>query len=251
MTDNAKKQDEIENHCMERLKKNISSDNSYGFSVDEFLLFEDIFETIGKNKNSNKFPDFILQEGFVEHFVVTSSQENKKGASHKIAEVNYLKENKKIVEQLSPDRETYSNKMNYEGHSYANLQNSFKKNWNKHIQSLQKYNGEQKIGIFLIEYLDHMALAMCEMSLEDKPKITSGDYDIRQEKTHDYRLSRDKKMLDWISTFDDKIDFVVFMTQEHVEIIKLSGISDLQTLLPYEYAVAPNTTFRTDRWLKM
>lgn len=32
------------------------------------------------NQNSNEFPDFIFEDGFIEHFAVTSSSEGRKGA---------------------------------------------------------------------------------------------------------------------------------------------------------------------------
>lgn len=31
------------------------------------------------NQNSNEFPDFIFEDGFIEHFAVTSSSEGRKG----------------------------------------------------------------------------------------------------------------------------------------------------------------------------
>ncbi|MDZ5760642.1 hypothetical protein RAK27_18535 [Carnobacterium maltaromaticum] len=68
---NAKKQNEIENKCVERLKKNISIANSYGLSLEDYSEFELLIDKITPNKNSNDFPDFILDEGFVEHFVIT------------------------------------------------------------------------------------------------------------------------------------------------------------------------------------
>ncbi|MDZ5760643.1 hypothetical protein RAK27_18540 [Carnobacterium maltaromaticum] len=161
-----------------------------------------------------------------------------------------MEKNKLIAKNLSSHKQIVSNTMIYEGHSYLNLENSFKKNWDKHIQSLKKFKGEQKVGIFLIEYLDHMALSMAELSLNGVNEICIGDIK-RQEMVNDYRLSRDKDMLDWISTFEKEIEYVVFMSQEHVEIIKLSGISKLQTVLPYKYAIAPNITQRTDRWVQI
>lgn len=206
-----------------------------------------MFKNITPNENSSDFPDFILTEGFVEHFAITSSKESKKGANHKISESRYLKKNKIIEEKLSSNNPTASNKLTYEGHSYNNLTRSFKKNWNKHIDSLEKYTGSKNNGIFLIEYFDHMALSMLEMSLEGASDVSMGDFN-RQESWSNYRLSRDKDMLKWISNFEDRIEYVVFLTHDQVEIIKLSGISKLQTLLPFKYAILPNLTFRTDRW---
>lgn len=54
----------------------------------------------------------------------------------------------------------------YGAHSYEDLKKSFQDSWEKHLQSLEKYNGTKEIGIFMIEY-DESALGMIECVYTD------------------------------------------------------------------------------------
>ncbi len=54
----------------------------------------------------------------------------------------------------------------YGAHSYEDLKKSFSRYWEKHLQSLEKYNGTKEIGIFMIEY-DESALGMIECVYTD------------------------------------------------------------------------------------
>ena len=44
------------------------------------------------NSDSNAFPDFVLPNGFIEHFQVTAANETRKGSEHNIATIE--RENK-------------------------------------------------------------------------------------------------------------------------------------------------------------
>ncbi|CAH2247230.1 hypothetical protein ACOSJ1_CBNAJBGD_02686 [Enterococcus faecium] len=140
------------------------------------------------------------------------------------------------------------NEFLYPEHSYKDLINSFKKNFVNHIKSLEKYDPKEKIGIFLIDYGDDGALSMAELSLEGVNELYAGDL-VRQEKLDSYRLTRDKKLLDWLYEFKDKLQYVIFLTRTNVEIIKIDNIPNVQTLLPYKYAIVSNFgTKLTEYW---
>lgn len=246
MSDNELNQNEHEKYCVERIRNNLTPDTFFGFSIREIQDLEDLLDKVSPNKNSNDFPDFLFPNGLIEHFMITSSKENKKGAAHKIAVSKFQKQNEKAINLLSDEKPVYCNSLSYENHSYENLRSSFIKNWNKHIESLNKYRGDLKKCIFLVEYVDTYALSMLEDKWESINDFSVGDYK-KPEYIHDYRLSRDKKMLEWLLEFSERVDCVIFVTEEFVELINLKGIQGLLSLLPYDYVIGPNMTRMTDR----
>jgi len=251
MSSNKIKQDNVEQRCMDRVKNSFSRDICFGVPVEEFKILQEKIEATEANSDSNDFPDFLFPGGFIEHFQVTSSKETRKGSSHKVKENTFHNQNKKIEKSLSPNKPSVTNTMKYEHHSYSSLQSSFEKNWTKHLQSLKKYDGDKTTGIFMVEYLDTMALSMAEKTLEGVDGLICGDINPKQEILHNYRLSRDALVQNFISNLSDKIRYVIFVTSENVEIIDLSNIDKLQTIMPYGYAIAPNLTYVTSRWLSI
>lgn len=246
MSINEKDQNEHEKKSIDIIKSKFSLQNCFGLTIEDYSIIEKLLEKIVPNEKSNEFPDFVFPNGFVEHFMISSSKTNKKGAAHKIAKSNFQKKNEELAKELSAQQPIYRNHLKYSGHSYPNLVKSFKSTWNNHIDSLGKYHKKKDKGIFLIEYFDTAALSMAELKLEGVNEISIGDYPIKQENVDSYRLSRDKTMLEWLYQFEDRIEYVIFLTEEHVEFIKLSNIPKLLTVLPYEYAIAPNMTLMTD-----
>lgn len=248
MSSNKIKQDNIEQRCINRVKNNFSHDICFGVPVEKFDSLKEMVSAAYANPNSNDFPDFLFPGGFIEHFQVTSSTESRKGSSHKIKENKFNIENRKIEQSLSPDKHFVSNTMTYENHSYPNLRLSFEKNFEKHLESLKKYDGDKTTSIFMIEYLDEMALSMAERTLDGVDGIICGDINPKQEIINNYRLSRDKSMQNLICSLSDKIHYIIFVTSENIDIIDLSNIDHLQSIIPYDYAIAPNLTYVTSNW---
>ncbi|MGH1789802.1 hypothetical protein [Enterococcus faecalis] len=252
MSINEKQQNKLEKLSLQRVNKaieGITNEHYFGLSDADIKEFEELLKAIEPNKDSNNFPDFLCSKGFIEHFAVTSSNEGRKGAVHKAEKTKFESISRKIEENLSPEKKKVKNTFVYPEHSYADLVKSFEKNFLKHIKSLEKYGEEKEIGVFLIDYDDYGALSMAELSLEGVKEIHTGDLG-EQEILDNYRLTRDKKMLDWLFKFKDKIDYVIFTTHQDVEIIKVSSIQSIQTLLPYEYAICANIgTVITENWI--
>ncbi|EGP4855130.1 hypothetical protein FNP20_000587 [Enterococcus faecium] len=254
MSNNEITQNKIEERSLERVKEVIRQNDKkcyFGLSVPDIEEFKELLKIIEPNPSSNKFPDFICRKGFLEHFAVTSSSEGKKGAIHKIEKSKFESKSRKIRKNLSSKTQKVKNEFLYPEHSYKDLINSFKKNFVNHIKSLEKYDPEEKIGIFLIDYADDGALSMAELSLEGVNGLYAGDLG-RQEILDSYRLSRDKELLDWLYKFKDKIQYVIFLTNTNVEIIKIDNIPNVQTLLPYKYAISSNFgTKLTEYWSRI
>ena len=90
----------------------------------------------------------------------------------------------------------------------------FKRNFENHIDSLQKYNGQK--GIFLIEQTGGML-------------FIDGTYP-----TVSYSLFFDKNLLEYIYKFKDVLQYVVFTNGEYVDIVKLGRIPKIMQYVPKE-----------------
>ncbi|MDY4895103.1 MAG: hypothetical protein SO532_04365 [Candidatus Borkfalkiaceae bacterium] len=183
------------------------------------------------NSDSNAFPDFIFPNGFIEHFQVSAANETKKGSAHNIAVNDFEQSNYKAFDQerkeflQSPSRknasiDTYDMKvitheMASPEYSYDSFVRSFKKNFEKHIKSLQKYNGEKAIGIFLIELVGARVTV-----------IQNGRFRVF------FRLSIDKDLLEYINEFSGYLKYIVFANSEDYELLDIKNIPTLLQNIP-------------------
>ena len=183
------------------------------------------------NYDSNAFPDFIFPNGFIEHFQVSAANETKKGSAHNIAVNDFEQSNNKAFKQerkeflQSPPRQnasidTYDMKvitheMVSPEYSYDGFVRSFKKNFEKHIKSLQKYNGEKTIGIFLIELVGARVTV-----------IQNGRFNVF------YRLAIDKELLTYIDKFSEQLNYIVFANNEDYELLDIKNISKILQNIP-------------------
>ena len=196
-----------------------------------------------KKNNKTTFPDFILNNGFIEHFKFTASRQNRKGSKQ-------MQEQKFFEKQISPEQEEfkkYCDKNLQIGesiqktwsrksceYSYENLVKSFKTNWENHIKKLENYKGNKTLKIFLVEN-NEFSIEMCEDIYENYPQNMRQGYGKKSEHFYMYRLSRDKDMLNYIYNYKDVLDYVIYYYGENVEIIKIENIPHLLKLLPYNY----------------
>jgi hypothetical protein len=240
------KKGDKERKALDCIKKYFISSDIYGLATNEILKLNEILQKAVVNKDLSSFPDFLLDNGFIEHFQITSSKETRKGSKHLKDFSNYRKRVVEIRRQLILKNITNfaRSKFWYSGHSYENLKSSFIKNWQSHMESLSKFKGKQDVGIFLIQYMDE-GLEMFENAydrVETEIRIPVRD----ALKLDDYYLSKDKYLLSYIEQFRDRLKYVIFMNCEKIEVIKLDKISEIQKLLPWGFFVAPIGGVRTD-----
>lgn len=211
------------------------------------MVFEDIQDVIvalltaREDKDNNKFPDFICDNGFIEHFQVTSSVEKGKGSARAKFEAGL---NRKIKPELAQFEENclkkaspgYTDSISWVeddvAHSYENLQKSMKKNMDKHLKSANDYEGSNKLKIFLIEYVDS-GLEMIEI-------FDDVDFENGASPKHyfHYKLSVDKNMLNQLYQLKDKIDYIIILINEKVEIVKISQIPSIIKNIKYDLAIS-------------
>lgn len=221
--------------------------NYFGLCKEDRNEIEQILRMAKPNTNLNDFPDFVFNKGFIEHFQITSSQINKKGAVHIRKQSDFQRKVGNEIEKLEKkwDTEPSFDKVRSESwifqnpvHSYDFLIKSFKHNWEHHMKSYKNYSGEKQVGIFMIEYTE-MALAMTEDVYCDWINGMSNG-DMREpEKYKEYRLSRDKTLLEYIYQFRNEIKYIIFINYSRYEIICTENIPYLIKLMPWKYAIYP------------
>lgn len=194
------------------------------------------------NSDSNAFPDFVFSNGFIEHFQVSAANETKKGSAHNIAVNDFEQSNSRAFEQerkdflQSPPRknancDTYdmqviTHEMESPEYSYDSFVRSFKKNFEKHVKSVQKYNGEKTVGIFLIELVGARVTV-----------IQNGRF------RYFYRLGVDKELLQYIKESTEYLRYIVLANSEGYEVIDIKSIPTLLQNIP------TNLTFGVGRYI--
>ena len=242
---------EKEQRCLNTVIRSLNSEGSlkkyFGLLKNDIDEINDILKTAESNEKLSEFPDFVFKNGFIEHFQITSSKANKDGAKQ-LEELsrfkNKVEKATKILEEEwndNPDCNKIRSEswaMKYPKHSYEYLCDSFKKSWENHIESYNKYTGNKHIGVFMIEYSD-LALTMYENVYADWIYgMVNGDFR-EPEKIQIYRLTRDKNLLKYIYSFKENLKYVFFVYGKDCEIIKLESIPYLLKLMPWDYVIAP------------
>lgn len=239
---------DAEQNCLNIIKntKDIENPKRYfGFLREDVEDIVKYIKNAQPNENLSNFPDFICNYGLIEHFKITSSKENKKGSIHIKEETRFKK---KVESEAEKIKETWNQNLNnnhsvhwafkFPEHNYNYLYESFTNNWENHIARLNNYKGDKDTSIFMIEYND-LALTMYENVFEDWiDGLSNGD--IREPETVKfYRISRDKKLLNYIYQFRNIIKYVIFVYGKEYEAIKLNNIPYLLKLMPWDYVIAP------------
>lgn len=212
-----------EKDCFERVKKLANDKN-------DTRLLSFLYKATA-NSESSLFPDFLFDGGFIEHFQVSAANENKKGSKHNIAVNDFERESKATFEQerneflQSPPRKnpvigTYDMKvvkheMACPEYSYENFVKSFKRNFEKHIKSLQKYKGDKSIGIFLIELVGANITIMRNNCFRAF-----------------YRLAVDQELLTYINQYAEYLKYIIFLSADRYEILELKEIPKLLHNIP-------------------
>lgn len=221
--------------------------NYFGLLETDRNEFEQILRKAEPNHKLSSFPDLVFANGFIEHFQVTSSAVTRKGSNHAKKESEFKHrvedETKKIEDewdQMPSFDEVRSKSWAFTNptHSHDFLITSFKSNWEHHMDSYRKYNGAKEVGIFMVEYPE-FALAMSEnVYCNWINGMAQGDMR-GQEKFKEYRLSRDKKLLEYIYQFREQIKYVIFVNRVRYEVIRTENIPYLLKLIPWDFVIYP------------
>lgn len=245
---------------------NDNNKNFFGLTETDRKEFVNILRQVKPNVKASEFPDFVFKNGFMEHFQITSSKETRKGAIETREQNQFTKKveskTKRFMEECNqtPSFDKVRSKSwereNCE-HNYSNLVESFKRNFEHHINSLDKYNGNKAVGIFMIENSEFAMSMMENVYVDWIDGMSQGD--LREQQSFNcYRLSRDKTMLKYLYDFRDKLKYVIYIYTDLVhreggvgfevfecnevrkfEVIKIDNIPYLLQLLPWDFVIAP------------
>lgn len=240
---------EVEQQCFDYVKSRVFSNQNicYACSMEDDLLIEKIFQIAIPNPELSKFPDFVFDDGFIEHFEVTSSHSNRNGSTMKIEQHSLQKEaeikENALVDEMDKmpcfDGKTVITNKWHGKHTYNDFCLSFKKNWQNHIDNLDKYTGNKDIGIFMVQYNDS-ALVMDTIFPDLKIELYYGDL-LERPKYKGYRLTHDSTMLEYIYQYKDKIKYIVFFNNDgfhsqRCEIICVENIPEILKIVKERYS---------------
>lgn len=222
MSENIAKQDSIEQRSLDFINNNLNKEVCFGVSDQQFVQLKSWLKGAQLNTHSTKFPDIVFDNGFIEHFTITSSSEDRKGAQQ-TRESIIFKKNSEIDFSCNLDKsgqyELVSNSYSrpFEQHTHYNILKSIQKNWSKHITSYEKSMNSSEQRIFLLEYSDvniHTAITRKNESVEI---------------FESYRISTDKLLLEWIYEYKEKIDYLILINPVSfsLEVIKIDKIPKL------------------------
>ena len=212
---------ENEKECLEVLKNAILGKNNVNIYCNSEIrhILRYVFAA-KENPNTNDFPDFIFDDGGIEHFQLTSSKETKKGSEFKIEESrnrqikeDYEAELKKEFLQsdyVPGTMSTSDYEETYESFTYEDFLSSLQRNVSSHVDSLEKCHYENKVVFFLME------------QQTARLWIDEGVVPIKF-----YELHKDKRALLIIKELCRSVNYLVYLVSDSVEIIDLSKIDDL------------------------
>ena len=234
------------------------SDKYFGLKEEDCIEFENAVRKAKPNTNASEFPDFTFESGFIEHFQVSASKLTRKGDEQHRIMTEYEKTVEKHENQFEIECNTnpihnsirmMKHEIENPQYSYTNLHDSFMRLWNKHCECINSYNGCKRISIFMIEYDEHGLLMIQNAFAKWENDMFCGDYISSNDRNYiinHYRLSRDKDLLHFIYGFKETIQYVAFIYNGNAEIIKVSSIPYLLTLLPYKYSITSATITSCD-----
>lgn len=195
------------------------------------------FKNAKIEKKETKFPDFICDNGLIEHFQISGTKETRNGSQ--IAK-DRGKCNKDIDTAINNGEQHVSKTFSVH-QSYNDFIESFKHNWNNHISKLRNYQGNKDNVCFMIES-DSFGLVMeLKPNLNYQLGITTGNIvehylSNKEEHFSSPLLGRCKELLEYIYQYKDEVQYVIFVSSSRIEIIKTDMAQYIASLLGnYEF----------------
>lgn len=249
---------EREQKCLDRVANSFNNGKLYGLSCEDMEFLEAAIRSAKPNPESSVFPDFICENGIIEHFSVSSSKTTSKGSELQKEYSHYRKKTNQEIAAFKAEDNTKEGlivfdkrcwSFNQPVHSYDYLAASFTANWESHISSLQQFGKKQRC-IFVIDYQE-IALEMIEDVFEGVKERLRFDDLREQQRIHTYRISRDKELLKYVHQFADTVDIVIWAFFDGWEAIKLENIPEMLKLMPWDYKIAAKTVLDVESATKV
>lgn len=206
-------------YCLKRIKDSFICFKGLEkvFDNSDYLTMESILRSAHQNEKHSDFPDFFFDGGIIEHFEVTASDETRKGSQYKVDDAYCQREKEKHFKQLDKEfmesphhpgtMTTQTIEDTHECFSYESFVKSFKRNVENHLKSLRNSQYVNQVVVFLIE----------------QESASLGIY-INDVFNRFYKLSEDKKLLQYIKETLTDVDYIIFNATDAYEVIDLSKI---------------------------
>lgn len=172
------------------------------------------------NSNPNDFPDFFFEGGAIEHFLIGTSKETRKGSAFKVAQqeeknaaaVFFEKQKAAFLSStaLPGSFGTSYFQTKYEGFSYGEFLRSLERNIGNHIHSLRK-NQKEYGDVFFV--LEQQTPRMCIYEEGSFARF--------------YLMSEDRNALAVLSKYAENVQYVIYFSGDSVEAIDLKRISEM------------------------
>ena len=217
MKKNNPRQNELE--CLNKIKDSFIFFRGIKkvFDNSDYLTMESILGSAHQNEKRSDFPDFFFDGGIIEHFEVTASDETRKGSQYKVDDAYFQREKEKHFKQLDKEfmesphhpgtMTTQTVEDTHECFSYESFVKSFKRNVEHHLKSLRNSEYANQVVVFLIQ----------------QEYASLGVY-INDVFNRFYKLSEDKKLLQYIKETLTDVDYIIFNATDAYEVIDLSKI---------------------------
>lgn len=226
----------VEQRCLEEVKFQHDKNEIryYGMSIEEqrqlHVLIDTAQDTDGK---TTTFPDFIGENGWIEHFKVSSSKHNRKGSetNRKIASVNRAIE-KQIESSINEESliHPFSSSFYSNGNSLENYRKSLEDNWENHYQSYLKEKERLKtleISAYMIESDDDFLKVARYDSLREGI-IQHGNTELP------FEIVYDRTIMEFMLQYAPYIKYVIFKSKFLVSILKIAAIPEILDGMDYE-----------------
>lgn len=226
---------------------NPASDCFFGFTHDDKRELIEVFEKLEQNEETT-YPDFFGPHGCVEIFRISSSQEGRKGGpkqriydSKLMSEV--IRDDKSEEESGNLAARQYCRVR--PTHSYEALTEHLRKQFLKHLESMRKVERDSATTVFVVELDDPDLECMFVPANRTVPDdISFGDlwpaYS-GEKRWGLYRLSRDRKNLQWLARRSERVHYVIFLGPGGIEAINLRRVDGLVLFLPWDLVACGKT----------
>ena len=255
---------EAEMNCLEYVRKNgitncllgdcMLSDNKFWYGLHYIKGIEndpkflaDFIMNCKANPYPSLFPDFVHPDGFIEHFRFSPSDTECHGSQYIAADNKTCNKMERALSDINhqklqdfgaPALVGTFGRSSFpvpEG-SYDCAFESFKRHWDKHIKSLEKYDGVKNTGVFLIECLE-FGLSLHENVREGlRENVHTGDLIGTAEVHHCVRLSRCPEFLDYMYKDRDKIKYVIYVCPEAIEFFRVDELMYIKSLIRHSFS---------------
>ena len=206
-------QQQVEQQCLKLIQDKVRNNKVIWVGFDHEYQKEITQQILNLTQNpiEKVFPDYIGPKYIFEHFRITSAGENRKGAKiqRKLADIN--REVEAEMAANADDTHTIIRNDPMPPHTYVNYQQSIIRNCESHLNALHKYTEPYECVGFVLHYTDFA------LFFDSDDTILFHD-----DKT--YRLSKDTMTLSQLLLYKEKIDFIIFVTNDSVEILNLKNL---------------------------